>query len=646
MGCGASSNMPPPSTKYDKKPKTSDELQGKTKYIGDLGCVVCTCDEAKTASGLFIVFVSENGSTVFVATTAKNERIFVSELTDEQFTALRDAQGITMTFSAIYKSIATEVTKSKVKISLLDSACNATLQVSSIKDAKTIVPLTVTLALLSAPIQQARAKYLLIPLSMMVQKKRLNTEDKEKEIKVSRLQMQGTIWQASILASRDTTERIRKVIVPLRELAAQRSKATTEVVTKAEQIERRIKRMQQKNPSSTKLLDLVYETGGAQFFQHLPDAEEHVPAPRSVEADEVLPRWIRSALPNCSGESLARLSRAPGDPDLAKLISSSPSGQMAEQAMRVLERLDEWDMSVFDLEKATNNQALYFTTYAILYKLNLVSHFNIDDRILRNFLSALQAGYHPNPYHNATHAADVCQVNYFIMTKGGIVQKLQLGKEELLAGVLAGAIHDYDHPGFNNNFHTRTNAYLSTLYNDRSILENHHCACITEILRLPQYNFLSQLTDDQRRTIRDTMLEMVLATDMGNHAKIFSSFRRRIAEGPAWHEKRDDIYLALSMSIKMADVSNCGRPQRLYLEWAKNIATEFYTQGDAEDRRMLSISPFMDRRKDKTDFPKGQISFMNYVVVPMFEAIAEFLPPVEVALHCCTENKDYWQNLE
>ena len=49
-------------------------------------------------------------------------------------------------------------------------------------------------------------------------------------------------------------------------------------------------------------------------------------------------------------------------------------------------------------------------------------------------LSAVQAGYHPNPYHNATHAADVTQVNYFIMTRGGIVQKLQLGKEELLPG--------------------------------------------------------------------------------------------------------------------------------------------------------------------------------------------------------------------
>ena len=93
-------------------------------------------------------------------------------------------------------------------------------------------------------------------------------------------------------------------------------------------------------------------------------------------------------------------------------------------------------------------------------KLNLVNHFNIDDQALRNFLGALQSGYHPNPYHNATHAADVTQINYFIITTGGLAERCQLSKEDLLGAMIAGAHHDYDHPGFNNNFHTRTNAYL------------------------------------------------------------------------------------------------------------------------------------------------------------------------------------------
>merc|ERR1712146_857047 len=124
--------------------------------------------------------------------------------------------------------------------------------------------------------------------------------------------------------------------------------------------------------------------------------------------------------------------------------------------------------------------------------------------------------------------------------------------------------------------------------------------------------------------------------------------RRKLSERPAveWHANKEDLRLALSISIKMADISNCGRPSKLYLEWAKNIASEFYVQGDAEAKLCLAISPFMDRSKDQQEFPKGQISFMNFVVIPMFEAISEFLPNMEFCLKHCTENKEYWQALD
>merc|ERR1711976_492590 len=85
----------------------------------------------------------------------------------------------------------------------------------------------------------------------------------------------------------------------------------------------------------------------------------------------------------------------------------------------------------------------------------------------------------------------------------------------------------------------------------------------------------------------------------GNHAKIFQAFRKRLNEAPEW-AKKEDQRLALSIAIKMADISNCGRPQNLYLDWATKIAEEFYNQGDVENKLKYTISPFMDRRRDKT----------------------------------------------
>jgi 3',5'-cyclic-nucleotide phosphodiesterase len=95
----------------------------------------------------------------------------------------------------------------------------------------------------------------------------------------------------------------------------------------------------------------------------------------------------------------------------------------------------------------------------------------------------------------------------------------------------------------------------------------------------------------------------------------------------------------MSIGIKMADISNCCRPSHLYAEWGQKIAAEFYNQGDTEARLNYSVSPFMDRRKDATDFAKGQISFMNYIVIPLFEVCGQLLPKMNFAVDEAKRNR-------
>jgi len=45
---------------------------------------------------------------------------------------------------------------------------------------------------------------------------------------------------------------------------------------------------------------------------------------------------------------------------------------------------------------------------------------------------------------------------------------------EVLAILIAAAIHDVEHTGTTNSFHMLSNSELALLYNDKSILENHH----------------------------------------------------------------------------------------------------------------------------------------------------------------------------
>lgn len=64
--------------------------------------------------------------------------------------------------------------------------------------------------------------------------------------------------------------------------------------------------------------------------------------------------------------------------------------------------------------------------------------------------------------------------------------------------LFAAAIHDYEHTGTTNNFHTQTRSNLAILYNDRSVLENHHVAASFKMLQENRSsNICAELTRDQ-----------------------------------------------------------------------------------------------------------------------------------------------------
>lgn len=336
--------------------------------------------------------------------------------------------------------------------------------------------------------------------------------------------------------------------------------------------------------------------------------------------------------------------------ELAQQTKSFSSTQR-EVIWQALEKIDDWDFDVFSIQSqmsgddnstlATqpNGGSLVVTAFALMFRHSMMQKFKIDERIMLNWLSCVEAGYHGNPYHNSMHAADVLHITHFILSKGGLIKKCHLTDEDVFAALFAATIHDYDHPGINNSFHVKTQTYLATLYNDRSVLENRHVSSVFELMKLPKFNVLSAFTDDQRRDIRETVVEMVLATDMGLHAKYVNQFKRRLQENHDF-TKKDDIRLALAMAVKMADISNCGRPEHLYLKWSGKISDEFYMQGDRERNLGLPCSPFMDRTQPA--MAKGQIAFMNYIVIPLFDCISEFLPDMHFSVDHTEQNKAYW----
>ena len=92
--------------------------------------------------------------------------------------------------------------------------------------------------------------------------------------------------------------------------------------------------------------------------------------------------------------------------------------------------------------------------------------------------------------------------------------------EEKLAVLLAAAIHDYDHPGKTNAFLISTRDPLALLYNDRSVLENHHVSYAWKLFQNEKLNFLQNMDACVISQIRSLTINLVLATDLTFHRDV------------------------------------------------------------------------------------------------------------------------------
>lgn len=54
---------------------------------------------------------------------------------------------------------------------------------------------------------------------------------------------------------------------------------------------------------------------------------------------------------------------------------------------------------------------------------------------------------------------------------------------DLAAVLIGGAVHDHEHPGFNNIYLVETSDEIAIRYNDQSVLENHHIASSFKLMK-------------------------------------------------------------------------------------------------------------------------------------------------------------------
>ncbi|XP_033247089.1 high affinity cAMP-specific and IBMX-insensitive 3',5'-cyclic phosphodiesterase 8 isoform X3 [Drosophila miranda] len=298
--------------------------------------------------------------------------------------------------------------------------------------------------------------------------------------------------------------------------------------------------------------------------------------------------------------------------------------------MELLEESLSWDFDIFKLEEITDYHPLLYLGMEMFRRFDVFATLNIEENVCKAWLAVIEAHYHKsNTYHNSTHAADVMQATGAFITQLTNKDMMVMDRMEEAMALIAAAAHDIDHPGRSSAFLCNSNSALAILYNDLTVLENHHAA-ITFKLTLgdDKINIFKNLDKETYKSARSTIIDMILATEMTRHfehlAKFVSVFG---GEEPREHNPQSDEETAILMRrmlIKVADVSNPARPMQFCIEWARRIAEEYFMQTDEEKQRHLPIvMPMFDRAT--CSIPKSQIGFIEYIIQDMMHAWESFI---------------------
>uniref|UniRef100_A0A8C7FUT7 Phosphodiesterase n=1 Tax=Oncorhynchus kisutch TaxID=8019 RepID=A0A8C7FUT7_ONCKI len=330
----------------------------------------------------------------------------------------------------------------------------------------------------------------------------------------------------------------------------------------------------------------------------------------------------------------------------------------------LMEKINSWNFQIFDLMDRTGGKTgriLSYVTYTLFQDTCLFEMFKIPVREFMSYFCALENGYRDIPYHNRVHATDVLHAVWYLTTRPvpgfqQIHNEHVTGSDtdsdsgispgrvsyassksssisddnygclawnipalELMALYVAAAMHDYDHPGRTNAFLVATNAAQAVLYNDRSVLENHHAASAWSLyLSRPEFNFLANLDHVEFKRFRFLVIEAILATDLKKHFDFLAEFNSKVNDvnspGIDWTNENDRL-LVCQVCIKLADINGPAKGRDLHLKWTEGIVNEFYEQGDEEATLGLPMSPFMDRSSPQ--LAKLQESFITHIVGPL-----------------------------
>ncbi|XP_036167603.1 cAMP-specific 3',5'-cyclic phosphodiesterase 4C isoform X10 [Myotis myotis] len=289
-------------------------------------------------------------------------------------------------------------------------------------------------------------------------------------------------------------------------------------------------------------------------------------------------------------------------------VQTDQEGQLAKE----LEDTNKWGLDVFKVAELSGNRPLTAIIFSIFQKRDLLKTFQIPVDTLATYLLTLEGHYHADvAYHNSLHAADVAQSTHVLLAMPAL--EAVFTDLEVLAAIFASAIHDVDHPGVSNQFLINTNSELALMYNDASVLENHHLAVGFKLLQAENCNVFRNLSTKEWLSLRRMVIDIVLATDMSKHMNLLADLKTMV-----------ETKKVTSLGVLLLD------------NYSDRIQ-----QGDRERESGLDISPMCDKHTASVE--KSQVGFIDYIAHPLWETWADLVhPDAQDLLDTLEDNREWY----
>ncbi|XP_044748639.1 uncharacterized protein LOC123309533 isoform X2 [Coccinella septempunctata] len=309
---------------------------------------------------------------------------------------------------------------------------------------------------------------------------------------------------------------------------------------------------------------------------------------------------------------------------------------------RMLEYCGRWAFNAFTLETVAGGRSLPVLCVHLFHWYGLLDYFNLDVVRVWKLFTLIEEGYHStNPYHNSIHATDITQAMHCFLQEEKI--RRHITPLEIMAALIGAVAHDLDHPGVNQHFLISTSNHLAILYQNKSVLENHHwrsaVGCLLESGVAEQ---LKPYRDELELLIRD----LILATDINRQQEFITRFKKYLDEDSLDLTRPEDRSFILQIALKCADISNPTRPWDISQKWSMKVCDEFFRQGEYERKLNLPVTSICDQQS--TSVAKIQVGFFKFVAAPLFAEWHRFLQSSLSTrmMNLLESNRKRWENQE